>query len=259
MIRFLGLLIITGIISSCVSNKKITFLQVPTEFDEEFELDTVLRDYSQSYKLYKIQSEDILSVSIKSITDDEYNIFKENQNLNQQGNLNAAALNGYLVDDNGEIEFPVVGKVKVAGRTISEIEELIHINVNPYLTNPAVRVRLLNFRVTILGEVNSEGVVDIFNNQASIFEVIGRAGGLTDLAKRNEIKLIRKEGEHVGVSYINLLDENLIKSPYYYLQNNDILIVEPLKQRPFRKYFGPNLALIISSISVLLLTFNLIN
>ncbi|MEQ8243660.1 polysaccharide biosynthesis/export family protein [Fulvivirga sp.] len=257
--RIFIFLVLTGLLfASCVPNKKILYMQTKDELAEGFRKDSVLREYNLANHEYKIQPEDILSVKVISLTDEEYSIFKESQNQNLQGNIAAAALSGYLVDVDGYLEFPVVGKIKVSGLSIVQIEQRIQESIKSYLVNPVVRVRLLNFRVTILGEVNQEGVIEVVNNQVSILEVIGRAGGMTDLAKRDEVKLIRKNGSQMSVSYLNLLDEELLNSPSFYLQNNDVLIIEPLKQRPFRKYFGPNLALIISSVSVLLLTFNLV-
>lgn len=259
---YLYTLIFTALVclfASCVPNKKVLYLQTQDELDKDFETDTTLRKYDQKIYEYKIQPQDILSVNVTSLTEDEYDIFRDNQNQNQQINPQGAALSGYLVDINGNIEFPVVGKIRVIGLSIGQAEQRIQQSIKSYLVNPVVRVRILNFRITILGEVNKEGVVEILNNQASVLEVVARAGGLTDLAKRDAIKLIRKNRDQMSVSYLNLLDEEFINSPNYYLQNNDMLIIEPLKQRPYRKYFGPNLAIILSSFSVLLLTLNLIN
>ena len=108
-----------------------------------------------------------------------------------------------------------------------------------------------------MGEVNKEGTFVLNNNRVSLLEAIGWSGGLTDLADKSNLKLIRQKNGKTTVQYINLLQEDFINSPYYYIHQNDVLIVPALRQRAYQKYFGKNLALTISSLSLLLLTINL--
>jgi polysaccharide biosynthesis/export protein len=246
--------------SACVSNKKVMMLQKNDVNNYDMVRDSVVRTYAVDTFEYKIQANDILSVRFESLTPKEYDFFSVNSQVQGGASISqpgGALLMGELVDERGEIPFPVVGKVKVAGFTVFQIQDKLQKLANQYTESPVVKVRLLNYRITLLGEVNREGTVTLAYNRVSMMEAIGQAGGLGELADRSNIKLIRQKGDKVEVQYLNLLDENFIHSPYYYVYQNDVLVVPPLKQRPFRKYFGPNLALIVSSISLLLLVYNI--
>jgi polysaccharide export outer membrane protein len=246
---------------SCVSNKKVTMLQKDDVYVKGTTLrkDTVVRTYAIDTFQYKVQPNDILSVRFESLTPEEFNLFRSDKNslgMNlAQGN---ALLIGELVDEQGEIPFPVIGKIRVAGLTVFQIQEQLQKVASQYVQSPVVKVRLLNYRITILGEVTKEGSITLTNNRVSMLEAIGLAGGLGELADRTKVKLIRQRGMHTEIQYIDLSKEDFMESPNYYVYQNDVLIVPPLKQRPFRRYFGQNLSLFVSTISVVLLTINLL-
>lgn len=244
------------ILASCVPNRKYIYLQHQDVKTKVVPKDSVVRNYSAQPFDYRIQPHDAIFIRFESATDEEFDFLSQGQ----QGAMNVAqtlTLVSELVNESGEINFPVIGKVRVAGLTIFEIEEKLQALANQYLESTKVRVRLVNFRFTVLGEVNVEGTVSTFNNRVTLPEALGLAGGLGELADRSKIKIIRQRGDNVSVAYIDVLDENIINSPYYYINQNDILIVPALNQRPYRKYFGQNLSLFLSSVSLLLLVINL--
>ena len=246
-------------LASCVPNRNVLFLQKNDVNKKNLPKDTILRTYAIDTFQYKIQPNDIVSIRFESLTPKELDFFSQNNTVGGTNvGLGNALLIGELVDEKGEVPFPVVGKVKVSELTVFEVQEKLQKLANAYIESPTVKVRLLNYRITLLGEVNKEGVILLTNNRASMLEAIGLAGGLTDLADRRDIKLIRQVGGRTEVQYINLLDENFMRSPYYYVYQNDILIVPPLRQRTFRKYFGENFSIILSSVSILLLTITLL-
>jgi polysaccharide biosynthesis/export protein len=255
------LLFILGLLfTSCISNKKVTLFQSDDLNVKGLPKDSVVRSYTLDSFQYKVQPNDILYVKFESLTPKEFDFFSDptsTQNMTVVG-PNALVF-GELVDDHGEIPLPVIGKLKVAGMTVFEVQEYLQRVSAQYTDSPIVKVRLINYRITVLGEVVKEGTLTLSNNRVSMLEALGLAGGLGELADRENIKLIRQRGGMTEVHYLNLLDENFFNSPYYYVYQNDVLIVPPLKQRPFRKYFGQNLALVVSSLSLLLLVLNLTN
>jgi polysaccharide export outer membrane protein len=249
----LSSVVLLVLIASCVPNKKLVYLQKNDLSKNVRPTNEVIREHMVDTFNYRIQPNDILSVRFESLTPKSFD-FLSNQAASQstaglsgQGN---PLLIGELVDEDGNIMLPGLGSFKVSGLTIFQLQQHLKKAVEKYIDSPIVRVRLLNYRVTILGEVNKEGTVVLMNNRVSIMEALGIAGGLNDFADKSAVKLIRQEGSKAQVVYLNLLDESLIDSPYYYIHQNDILIVPPLNNRPFRKYFSQNLSLLLSVVSI---------
>jgi polysaccharide biosynthesis/export protein len=256
MARIWILFVAMLVISSCVPNRKIVYLQKDdVNKGSSIPKDSVLRSHPMQIQEYRIQPLDILSIQFESLTSEEFDFFSKSAPAVRTGGSNIssnAALVGILVDVNGEVEYPVVGKISVAGLTIFEAQSKLQRIAAQYLKDVVVRVRMLNFRYTLLGEVNGENTVVTNNPRLTMMEAIGQAGGLTELADRSNVKVIRQVGNESQVFYVNLLKEDYIESPFYYVQQNDVIIVPPLRQRAFKRYFSSNLTLVVSSVSAIL-------
>ena len=248
------------IIAGCVPNKKVVYLQDGDELKrKDIPKDTVLRDYDLKIKEYRIQPLDILSIRFESITDEDYDFFSKSEaQMQGGGGNNNMLMQGVMVDASGDVEYIVVGKINVAGLTVFEAQDKIQKIADNYLRDVVVRVRLLNFRFTMLGEVNGEGVVSSPNPRVTMMEAIGLSGGFTELADRSNVKVIRQVGDKAEIFYINLLEEGYLASNHYYIQQNDVIIVPPLRQRPFRRYFIQNLGILTTTVSAALLIVTLI-
>lgn len=138
----------------------------------------------------------------------------------------------YVVDINGEINFPIIGKIKIGGLKKSEAVALIKEKLQPYLKDPIITIQFLNYKITILGEVQKPGTYTISNEHTSILQALGIAGDLTIYGRRDNVLLIReKEGGKKEYIRIDLTQADVLSSPFYYLQQNDVIYVEPNKTR----------------------------
>lgn len=163
----------------------------------------------------------------------------------------------YLVDINGEISFPVIGKLKVAGLKKSEAVDLITSKLSSYLKYPIVTIQFLNYKVTVLGEVNRPGSYTINNERVSILEALGLAGDMTVYGKRENVLLIREADGKKQFVRLDLNSLNPLSSPYYYLQQNDVIYVEPNATK-LRSAASLNVSLWLSAVSTLASTVTII-
>jgi polysaccharide export outer membrane protein len=247
--------LITGL-AGCVPAKKVVYLQNDDlRHRKGIVKDSVLRTHELDIKEIKIQPLDVLNISFESLTTEEFDFFAKsapNVRSTSSGAGSGNNLSGILVDTEGNIEYPVVGKIKLAGLTIFQAQNKLQEVAAKYLRDVIVRLRITNFRYTMLGEVNGEKTITVPTVRLTMMEAITMGGGLSELADRSNVKVIRQVGDKTEVYYINLLEEKFIESPYYYVQQNDVIIVPPLRQRTFKRYFMSNLGLITSGLSAIL-------
>jgi polysaccharide export outer membrane protein len=254
MYRFLLFIFVLAAFSQCVPVNKQTYLQERPNELRNYPKDTIVKTLQVEEYTYMLQSGDILSVRISSLTPEEYDFFRQAGSTGGAGGEDPL-LSGYLIDPDGTVELPVVGKIELGGLTIPKARQAIHNAVDGYLKSPTVHVKLLNFNYTVLGEVNGQGTYATYNPKYSILEAVGQAGGLTEFADRANVKIVRRRGEQVDIAFVNLLDDSLIESPYYYLKPNDLIIVRPLKVKTFNTFTARNITLGISVVSALLLLY----
>jgi polysaccharide export outer membrane protein len=164
---------------------------------------------------------------------------------------------GYLVDANGEIEFPKIGKMKLAGKPMTSIQKELETVLADYVKDPAVAVRRLNFRVTVIGEVTSPGLIQIQYDRLNIFQALAQAGDLTIFAQRENILLVRETPQGKETVRLSLFDKSLLSSPYYWLQSGDLIYVQPNKTKVnTNTTFFQVWPTIISSVSIFLVLIN---
>ena len=223
----LCLIFIISCLYSCVSAKKATYFYgtEATEFKTEMEsLEPT------------IQKNDLLSISISSLNPDASKIFNTpnvsaTQTSTATGTTSQAS--GYLVDQDGFIQFPFLGSIKAAGLTKKALKEDIKDELisRKLLLDPIVDIRYLNYKVSVLGEVGHPSVLTIPNEKVTLLEALGLAGDLTIYAKRDNVLLIREEEGEKKLTRLDLTTNEIFTSPYYYLKSNDIVYVEPNKSK----------------------------
>ncbi|MDO9275288.1 MAG: polysaccharide biosynthesis/export family protein [Lutibacter sp.] len=225
---------------SCVAKKEMLYLQDAEGINA---LESIVKVEP------KIQQGDILAINVSAIDVEAAMPF----NLYEGGSTTTTLKPiTYLVNSDGEINFPVLGKIKVEGFTTKEITNHLTETLAVYIKNPIVNIRLTNFKVTVLGEVKSPGTYPVPNERISILEAIGLAGDLTIQGKRKTVVLIREQNGKRTFIDIDLTSREILNSPYFYLAQNDVLIVEPNKSKINSSAVGANTGIILTSISFLI-------
>ncbi len=223
-----GLLLVLAValFSSCISRKKLTYLQSQGETADTLQTLNLQRNE------YQVQINDIINVTVKSYDEKISGLF--NVTDQSRSNLNGGDLifylNGYSVDERGMIYMPVLGEVNVLGNTIPEIKEKIKTQLGEYFIDETVfiNVQLAGIRYTVVGDASRPGKYVIYQNQANIFEALSVAGDITLVGDRKEVQIIRQTPSGVVFYDLDLTDKNVVTDPRYFIQPNDIINVKPL-------------------------------
>lgn len=221
----------------------------------------MITDATRPAPVHKIQEKDNLYVSIIS-TNAEMNKIYNPANagapesiINRYEGVAGQFINGYEVDREGNITLPIIGKINVLGQTFRESEQTVERKAKSFLKEVTVKVRLLNYRVTINGEVKNPGVYYNYNYDFTVLDAISMANGVTDFAQINNVMIIRPTENGKEVFKINLNSKSSLLSDGYYLQPNDVVIVQPSRGKN-QQLNIPQYSLILTSLSVVLLLLN---
>ncbi|AVI51808.1 sugar transporter [Pukyongia salina] len=228
---------------SCATKKEIIYFQ-----------DSDSLNNTEIQKAFEpiIEPNDILHISISSFDDSLVAPFNKEKFAENNANADNLALQGYLVNSEGNINFPVLGAIAVAGKSRSEIENLLRTKLMEYITDVVVDVRILNFKVTILGEVANPGVYTIRNERVTVPEALGLAGDLTDDGNRNNISIIREENGKRIVTKLDLTTSDVFTSNFFFLKQNDVIYVEPSLRGVKKSGFIPDIPALLSLVTVVL-------
>lgn len=225
------ILILLGVLAvSCVSKKRLTYLQSSDENSDSayFEL--------QRSK-YKVQPNDILNINVRSFDEETSKLFNSSQD--RVTNMNAGDLifylTGYTVDLNGDIEMPIIGKVKVVGNNTEEVKALIESELQNFFKDNAVyvTVQLAGVRYSVIGDAARPGKYVIYQNQVNIFEALAMAGDITMVGDRREVEIVRQQGSGVEILTLDLTNSEVLTNPDFFIQPNDIINVKPLGVKSF--------------------------
>jgi len=180
-----------------------------------------------------IQTNDVLEIKVHSqdiLTATPFNLVPPG-GMGVMNNPDLYQLNGYLVDEDGYIDFPVLGKLSLKGMSVKEAKAYLLGKLEEYLRDPVVNIKFLNFRVTISGEINRPGSFPVYNERVTLPEIISLAGDFTPYANRAKILVVREENGKRNFATVDMSSSNFFVSDYYYLQQNDLVYVEPLEAK----------------------------
>lgn len=238
------------LLDACSSAKQVAYFQ---------NIDSVSLASSKGLYDARIMPKDLLTITVVTsdpATSKPFNLSISNT-LGTDGRLgsNTGSLLQYLVDNEGNINFPIVGTVHVAGLTKNECQDLIKTKVQPFLAAsevPVVTVSMSSYRVTVAGEVTAPKVVPVSTEKMSVLEAIAQAGDLTIYGRRDNVLLIRENSNGQKEAHrLNLNDANVINSPYYYVQQNDYIYVEPNSTKAKNSAIGQSTTLWFSFVSIM--------
>lgn len=243
------------VLSSCSKRNLTYFSDLPQQ--------AVYIENIETAPILQIKPDDLLRITVNSLNPEANALFNRGviptyNTTTEGGNeITSLQVQGYLVNKEGFIDFPILGKIEVGGLTKEEAKAKLVAQLSEYLKDPTVNIRFLNYQVTVIGEVNRPSVLTIESEQINILEALGMAGDMTPFGKRQSVLVIRETGGKRIMARVNINNKEAINSPYFYLQQNDVVYVEPTKARAAQASLtrsNISIALSIASILAIILT-----
>lgn len=250
------LLLATIVLASCNTRKNMAYLR-------DLENQATLEGTPPPPKEIKIRPEDNLYISVKTINPEINELFS----ASSSGEIGPGTrwesqasqhINGYQIDPQGNINLPIIGNIHLAGLTLNQAQEAVQKQANEYLKDANIQVKLLNYKVSVLGEVNSPGVYYNYNNSLTILEAIGMADGINEYAGLTNVSVIRKTDTGTKSYKVDLTKKNVLNSDAFYIYPNDVIYIEPQSLKNTRLNSGMY-ALFLSSVSTLIVILKYLN
>jgi len=217
--KIFGIVLLLMVLSSCVSQKEILYLQDVDEYDNS----------TLVYQQINIQPNDILKITVGSLIPETAIPYNKSAIGSTQSSIELMQMEGYLVSFESTIVFPVLGHVSVKDKTTSQLEVFLikRLKEDGHLVDPSVTIRILNAKVTILGEVNKPGTYSFTEESITVLQALGYAGDLTIRGVREDVIIMREVGGIRNIKHIDLTSANWLESPYYFIKPNDVIIINP--------------------------------
>ncbi|MGM0635372.1 MAG: polysaccharide biosynthesis/export family protein [Bacteroidota bacterium] len=235
------------LVASCATRKDVVYYQ---DID-----DINLSDVDEVNSHPQVQVNDLLNIKVKTlnpVSSIPYNLEMGEGSARQPQRIELLRLTAYLVDDEGNINFPQLGKVNVAGKTTQEVQDLLQEKLSEFLIDPTVVLRLVNFKFTIQGEVNRPGTYDIIEENLTLPQAIGMAGDFSINGRRDNVTLVRHENGERVVKRIDFTKSDWMNTPYYYIRQNDLIYVEPNNPKVKSAGFVSGVGTLLSVVSIML-------
>lgn len=233
-------LIVVANLMSCASKKEVYYFQ---DIDQA--------KLKNNFNLINIQPGDILDIQIKALNPESVIVFQRQNSINtQQLQGQNRVIEGYLVGKDGKINLPIVGSINTSGKTPEDLALKIQEELNAFVKNTSVNIRILNFRISVLGEVNRPGTFTVLEERVSLPQALGLAGDLTINGDRKSILVIRNENGKIINRRIDLTKSEIISSPFYFLKQNDVIYIQPNTARVKSSGLVGNTSTLVSVLSL---------